>query len=103
MDNVTNPPPRSGRPTRQQRIERLRLALAREVSREREEARRRDTRRKIVLGSAVIALLQKPDFPPGAKQKMVSLLVPLIGERDRADVGAFLAALLPPEPCPPSQ
>jgi hypothetical protein len=103
MDNVTIPPPRPGRPTRAQRIERLRLALAREVSREKEEARRRDTRRKIVLGAALLALFEKPDFPAGSKQKIVALLLPLVAERDRADLSAFLSGLLPPETCPPSQ
>jgi hypothetical protein len=103
MNDAATPSPRPGRPSRQQRIERLRLALAREVSREKEEARRRDTRRKIVLGAALLALLQKPDFPPGAKQKMVSLLVPLIGERDRAAVAAFLSELLPSDGCQPSE
>jgi hypothetical protein len=103
MNDAATPSPRPGRPSRQQRIERLRLALAREVSREREEARRRDTRRKIVLGSAVIALLQKPDFPATSKQKIAALLLPLVAERDRADMSAFLATLLPPEACPPTQ
>jgi hypothetical protein len=103
MDNVTTPPPRPGRPTRAQRIERLRLALAREVSREKEEARRRDTRRKIVLGSALIALFQKPDFSAASKQKIAALLLSLVAERDRPDVSAFLATLLPPESCQQNQ
>jgi hypothetical protein len=103
MNDAATPSLRPGRPTRQQRIERLRLALAREVSREREEARRRDTRRKIVLGSALIALFQKPDFPATSTQKIVALLLPLVAERDRADLSAFLATLLPAEACPPTQ
>jgi hypothetical protein len=103
MDGAAAPPPRPGRLTRQQRIERLRLALAREVSREREEARRRDTRRKILLGAALLALFEKPDFPAGSKQKIVALLLPLVAERDRADLSAFLATLLPAEACPPTQ
>jgi hypothetical protein len=103
MNDAATPSLRPGRPTRQQRIERLRLALAREVSREKEEARRRDTRRKIVLGAALLGLLQKPDFPAGAKQKLAALLLPLISERDRADVGAFLATLLPSDGCQPSE
>jgi hypothetical protein len=81
----------------------LRLALAREISREKEEARRRDTRRKIVLGSALLALLQKSDFPAGSKQKIVALLLPLIADRDRSDLAAFLSALVPPEDCQPTQ
>jgi hypothetical protein len=103
MNDAATPRPSPGRPTRAQRIERLRLALAREVSREKEEARRRDTRRKIVLGSALLALLQKPDFPAGAKQKIAALLLPLISERDRADVAAFLGTLLASDSCQPSE
>jgi hypothetical protein len=56
-----------------------------------------------VLGAALLALFEKPDFPAGSKQKIVALLLPLVAERDRADLSAFLSGLLPPETCPPSQ
>ena len=84
----------SRRLTRAQRIARLRDALAREISREKEERRRAETRRKIVLGGALIALLSDPTLPPGSRHNLVNRLLSFIAERDRADVSAFLSSLL---------
>jgi len=85
----------SRRLTRAQRIARLRDALAREISREKEERRRADTRRKIVLGAALIALLSDPSLPPVSKHDLARRVLHLIGPRDRADVAVFLSSLLP--------
>ena len=82
--------------TRAQRIARLRDALAREISREKEERRRADTRRKIVLGAAVIAVLTDETLPPGSRHNLASRLLSVIAERDRADISALLSAVLRP-------
>ena len=87
----------SRRLTRAQRIARLRDALAREISREKEERRRADTRRKIVLGAAVIAVLTDTTLPPVSKHSLAKRLLAAIAERDRADVAVFLSSLLPPD------
>jgi len=82
--------------TRAQRIARLRDALAREISREKEERRRADTRRKIVLGAAVISLLTDETLALVSKHNLANRLLSLIAERDRGDMSAFLSSLLPP-------
>jgi len=92
----TPPPAASRRLTRDQKIARLRDELAREISREKEEKRRQDTRQKILLGGAVLALLNGKDLPPVSKHNLVGRLLPLIAEKDRADISALLSALLPP-------
>jgi len=92
----------SRRLTRAQKIARLRDALAREISREKEERRRADTRRKIVLGGALIALLTDQTLSPVSKHDLARRVLHLIGPRDRADVSAFLSSLLPSD-LPPAQ
>ena len=87
----------SRRLTRAQKIARLRDALAREISREKEERRRAETRRKIMLGAALIALLSDPTLPPVSKHSLAKRLLAAIAERDRADVAVFLSSLLPPD------
>ena len=85
----------SRRLTRAQRIARLRDALAREISREKEERRRAETRRKIVLGAAVISLLTDETLALVSRHNLANRLLALIGPRDRADVAVFLSSLLP--------
>ena len=94
----TPSPAATRRLTRAQRIARLRDELAREIGREREERRRQETRQKIVLGGAVIALLSAQDLPLVSKHNLVGRLLPLIAERDRADISALFSALVPPMP-----
>jgi len=81
---------------RQQKIARLREQMAREVSREKEEKRRRDTRFKIVLGGALISLMGDKNLQPGTRQHLLTRLMAVMSEKDRADFADMLSDLQPP-------
>lgn len=67
-----------------------------EVARDREKERRRETRRKIVLGASVLRLAQENE---GFRAWLLHTLLPRVAQRDRALIAETLSGISEPVHC----